>query len=256
MLKPVEDFKIEVDGKLKIWRYVSKNIFDKLLDDRRLYFPSARSLSKHDKFEGSISDVILRQELGDTTLTEEEMRILKKGYQKMPASKSFEELLDMVNISCWHISNFESFLMWKVYGSKQSIAIQTSVEKLVDAIVPYTAPNAKGAEDLYFGRVNYIDFASEEMDTGMELRFFHKKKEFSLENEFRLLVSLRLACEFRAANPGPGIKVALKGLDFIERVYVSPLESENYEKDIKSIIDKHGVSITVQRSSLSNYPVY
>lgn len=90
-------------------------------------------------------------------------------------------------VNCWHLSEYESEAMWKLYGGNenQSIAIQTTFERLYNAL----PLDFQGD----FGLVNYVNY--KEFYDGKSNKNLHpfdapwfKREAFAHEKEFRVIV--------------------------------------------------------------------
>ena len=55
-------------------------------------------------------------------------------------------------INCWHLSEHESDVMWKLYsGNDKSIAIRSNLQRLIDSL-------KANDERVWIGQVEYEDF--------------------------------------------------------------------------------------------------
>lgn len=81
----------------------------------------------------------------------------------------------MIKISCWHIEEYESDAMWKIYANfGKGIAISTTIEKILSSMKPYTLPKALESEDLIFWKISYVNLIGNELNVDMRKRFFYK----------------------------------------------------------------------------------
>lgn len=87
-------------------------------------------------------------------------------------------------------------------------------------------------------------------------RFMYKHKAFSWEQEFRLIISLRLAEEFGVAVPDEGIRVAVDLRLLIDRIYLGPALSEDDIKTIRLAAEAVGLGDRVRVSSMLGTPRY
>jgi len=248
----------DLDQNMVIWRYMNLERFIEVIEKNAVYFPSARKLINSDKFEGSISLGDLNKIVNVSELKGSDISILKKQWRDTWMNKVFEALLDLTFISCWHLSDFESYLMWKVYGNQKAIAIRTTVGAIVSSLGRYIIAGANYPEDLWYGQIRYIDFNSEETGSEMLGRFFYKRREFSSEAEFRLAVSLRLASEFTHIDNDDHLLVPLLNFNFIQDVYVSPfIEQQNeIEVILLNLFRRNNISVRLHKSCLIDFPIY
>ena len=109
----------------KVWRYIDlpKLIF--LLDKGTLFFPRADILK--DPHEGSVTSmgknllVSFWKQYGLDDIDEEMSKIHMKARH-------------CTYISCWHMNEFESEAMWKLYcPNNQGVALQTTYRKLKES---------------------------------------------------------------------------------------------------------------------------
>ncbi len=142
------------DPNTKIWRYMDFTKLASMFEQNGIFF--SRSDILGDPFEGSYSkanaDDLIRSEV-----YADECRRLNIPIKKMiKANKMFGKIRrwqrQWMMISCWHMSEYESAAMWKLYTkSDESICIQSTYEKLANVL----------PEIIYIGQVQYIDYSKE-----------------------------------------------------------------------------------------------
>jgi hypothetical protein len=112
-------------GGAKLWRYVDFTKYVSMLDTRDLYFTRADLLG--DPFEGSYSyhNVRLRAEVYADAIPAEHLARLSA------ATRAF---VRHTFISSWHLSDYESAAMWKLYLRDHGVAIQTTFESLTASL--------------------------------------------------------------------------------------------------------------------------
>jgi len=249
----------EIPDSTTIWKYLDFDKFLNLLVTESLYFCRA------DKFEDPY----------EGTITKETMHTLRNtldGFGFNNVEEMFQEtmkLLDssrkMTLVNCWHINQFESDGMWKLYSKvKNAIAVQTTVGKLKRAFdgVP---------QDVHIGKVKYIDFDNAFIE-GFTMMgpFVYKRQSFAHEQELRAVVwetgtknQDELLCEDSAedhfipiafVSHGKTIKVPVGKL--VETVYFSPLSEPWFVEMVKSIIAKYDFDFQIVNSSLLSDPAY
>ena len=183
------DVYVPEDPTIRIWRYMDLPKYLHLLHYKQLFFVRADKLE--DRFEGSwpvldkeknikywrsfkSADPPLGAEQVEKLIREDE--ILNKNRQK----DTF--------ISCWHVNEYESLAMWKVYGeSNKSIAIQSTFERLENTI------NRRAS----IGLVEYIDYNSDSLFANKKFGacpYNFKRNSFKYENEIR--------CIYQRVRPG------------------------------------------------------
>ena len=125
--EPHPDFKQPDDENAAIWRYLDFTKFVSLLDRRELFFSTVDGLSKSDPFEGSlpfpnvVSRSLIMRKVAEYPKVEysevkEQATLTREGFGK--------RLRSCVGVNCWHINQYESVAMWKLYlKSDEGIAI-------------------------------------------------------------------------------------------------------------------------------------
>ncbi|SDU90518.1 hypothetical protein SAMN04490181_1318 [Pseudomonas brenneri] len=87
-------------------------------------------------------------------------------------------------------------------------------------------------------------------------RFMYKHQAFSWEQEFRLVISLRLAEEYGAEVPNEGIRVVVDLRLLVDRIYLGPHLAEEDIKAIRLAAEAAGVGDRVMVSSMLGVPRY
>lgn len=209
-----------------IWRYMSLEYFESLIDSQKLYLCPISKYLKDDPWEAAIplSGLQWRHEklLEAEAKGKEELEKVFKEIVKLEGFR--EQFTHSVKVSCWHISNHESEAMWKLYnGSEFGVAIQSTVGKLISSI-------SKAEEEIFIGNVKYIDY---ETDSFNDIQWFeycyHKRNSFSHENELRL--SHFNSTELLLQNQNPsGDLIEIDPKELIGQVLVSPFDQEKLDK--------------------------
>ena len=224
-----------------LWRYMDICKFESLLAEG-LFFARADKLG--DPFEESIPmangpepPIVYR--IGDKT---------KVSPPLIPLLR--QDLVRFTLISCWHMSDAESEVMWRRYCSEnEGIAIRTDVEALRDCFLC--------SDDIWIGEVQYKDYKTEQIDANvMYLPFVTKRLSFAEEQEVRAVIDVKPEGEnghFRLKEDicevGMPYAVDLKKL--IKEVVVGPLARDNFVQNVQSLVDEHGLAVDVRRSDVS-----
>jgi hypothetical protein len=230
----------------KIWRYMDLPKLLSLVDKKSLFLARADKLG--DPFEGSYSkwNIVLRP-----------MVYPKEVQQVLPILSDFSKrLLRSTVVNSWHISEFESAALWKLYlKSDEGVSVQSTFRRLRDSL--------SGMPDthVFIGKVEYIDYNTDWLPEGnMLYPFVHKRKSFEHERELRAVVQ-----KYPASGAGlnsstevfqDGLYVPVDLQVLIERIYVSPSSTDWFFDLVKSVVSKYGPTKEVVRSSLSEGPVY
>ncbi|PVE23900.1 DUF2971 domain-containing protein [Microvirga sp. KLBC 81] len=232
-------------GKTKLWRYFDLPKFQSLIERQALYFASAREFE--DRFEGSIPQ-------------SQAIRLRESTPEIMVAhsSKAFEELRRLTKISCWHMNEGESAAMWSLYvREKCGIAIRSTVDRLVSALQPYRIEPHYAEERVWVGPVRYIDYRTDHMQGGLGLgRFFHKRRSFAHEQEFRSVLQLDLAEEFGVRVPEKGVFVPVDMHRLCEAVHLAPETDKEFRHTVEALITHARLSIPVFQSEMDDAALY
>jgi hypothetical protein len=220
-----------------LWRYMSFQKFEKLIESSALWFSSASRFD--DTFEGSISDATRKFVTYGPDVTQEMIA-------------KFNEIhlwwRQWTNISCWQYADEENSLMWQAYA-KEGVAIRTTFAKLA----------AELPENATISPVMYKDFSKDLVPDGTHIRYLVKRHYFGPEREVRAILINAPANEvgtedLTRENTNGGLPVPVhldRMLDgVVSRPYAAPSEIDR----IRSLLTKHGLSVPVFASSLSGEP--
>lgn len=165
-------------------------------------------------------------------------------------------------VSCWHMNESESNLMWNFYSEQNAgIAIQTTYNRLKNSL-----QNCPYKSRIDIGTVKYINYDSDVINSGNILEFvFHKRNEFSHENELRAVINLPIGDELLLPydpenikpdeNATAGLTVPIKFEEVIEKIYISPKAPSWYSQLVESITKKFAINCPVVQSSLAEIPL-
>lgn len=247
-------FKAPNDPFGKIWRYQTLAKFLSMLDKGALFFSRASKFD--DPFENSLTRPMLNA-------AEHLIEARRGNFANFPYSnasddeirKVYQDQIDYtrrdaekVFVSCWHLNDYESAAMWSIYSkSGESIAIQSN----------FTLLKKELPLDFFVGEVQYIDYARDTFSfTNTFDPIMHKRKSFTFEQEVRAVVH-----EFELPAPAPsnkelGFSVPVDLNRFIEAVYVHPEAADWFFSLVKNIAQKYRLNASVNRSTLSEKPVW
>ena len=198
-----------------IWRYMDFTKFVDMLHNSSLYFTRADCFE--DIFEGSLTH--LSKEFIEKRIIEMKNRNIFPETFDAELIRTITPARNEKAINCWHMNDFESAAMWKLYlQSNEGIAIQSTFSKLKKAVTE---------SDLIvlIGTVNYIDYDKEVINPFNGFNsFLHKRKSFEHEKELRVILWDKMKTNKDLVDlsnkTGCHIKIPLEEL--IENVYVSP----------------------------------
>jgi hypothetical protein len=222
----------------KVWRYMDFTNYIWTLECSALYFSRIDLLG--DPFEGTTTAAS-----NDAIMKAMDWPAGSEQQQKDWATGNARARRDVrrgLFVNCWHMNDHESEAMWRLYAnSDQSIAIQTSYSKLVDAF----------DESIIVGAVRYTDYDHAVFPMNDALwPAAHKRASFKHENEIRAL-------KFATAdgNEPLGHSVPVNLATLVERVYVSPNCPSWYEKLAQRLTQRFGYDFPIMKSRLSEEPV-
>lgn len=234
----------------KIWRYMDFAKYVSLLSKQELFF--ARSDMFEDPFEGSIPAKI--SELWRSPLPETH-RHIHHDITKHQREWTY--------ISCWHLNEYESEAMWKLYAkTNEAVAIQSTYAKLRDSL-----PN-----EVCLGCVNYMDYETLYSRTPIKSSpdqiwpFIHKRISFEHEKEVRA-VKWRLEDGFTYDKDGwtaigakkntlSGQAIPLPLKEVIEKIYIAPYAPNWFKSVVESVTEKYSFEFSIVQSDMNNQPSY
>lgn len=240
---------IDPDPDIVIWRYMSLQKFKLLLKNNALFFCRADKFS--DPFEGTIPKKEAdhrKKSLGD-----------KQSIESI--SMLHRKFKGHFLVNCWHINNEENDAMWRLYlKSNNGVAIKSTISLLLGSLTDTV-------EEVYCSLIRYIDYEEDiwmpptVKGYNMFAPILHKRKEFSHENELRLIHQIeyqnRDIEEYWSEQPkekGKYIAVDLSKL--ISVIYSAPTSNQNQIAKIEQIVQKSGYDFKVEKSKLDNEPYY
>lgn len=254
-----------IDRNCRIWRFIDLAKFISLLERRSLYFARADTLD--DPFEGSYGH-------GNIGLPDE---------QRQKLERYFTTLRQHFYVNCWHINEFESAAMWKLYASHEySIAIQSTWPR-IRGVLPHRLDKygfpKRGHIDI--GKVRYMDYAHERIWEGFTFdAFLHKRKSFEHEQELRAFFSdpdfpdiprwywlvsgsngWSIDPELSKLNlnlaPGPmGIYIPINLKALITRISISPEAPDWFQPLVTSVCARFKLDVPIEKSELHGAPLY
>ena len=209
-----------------LWKYVDFTKFISILEQGALFFSTPENFP--DPFEGHYP-------LNNLNGLSEESA---KGLARVT-----KDLRKVVLVDCWHWNQFESAAMWNLYSEwERGIAIQTTVGAFQKSLT--------GPEDVFVGKVKYIDYDTQEIDRHNALiPYLTKRKSFAHEREVRAL-SLPLEPQ----QEGRYHEVNLELL--IRKVIVAPKSPDWFLDLVQAVLDRYGLTAPVNRSPLAEPPAW
>lgn len=239
-----------------LWRYMDLPKFISLISRKEIYFASANSfedifegakgiLDKKDKWDSFYLDFFEKSILTAPFQDQNELTIEKVKADSERLLKQLNESGNLQRkytfISCWHLNEYESEAMWKLYSKDVSnaLAIKTTFGNLYEALDrnPY----------IDIGKVKYIDY--KKRFTSINGAFWYKRKSFEYEKEVRAIIT-----KHDITSKGIYIPIDIKKL--ILGVYVSPYASTWFVDVVKDVVQKYRLNIPVSYSQMLEKPFY
>lgn len=235
------------------WRYMNFVTFVSLLQTRQLFFSSPGHFD--DPFEGVMPPAVAalytetepqRQHVGGSTKLWKLAMALREQREKLGVSTT------RYFVNCWHMNDFESAAMWKLYGQEAGVAIQSTKARLMKGF------DTEGST-VSIAPVTYFDYNVDDLssipipESGLpeqyklmitpELCF--KRKSFEHERELRVLT-----WEKDPETKGAGKYVRVNLDELIEKVYVSPLSPDWVAEVVAREMSHYGAAQEVVHSKL------
>ena len=175
-------------------------------------------------------------------------------------SRAFYGLKRLTKISCWHRADYESNMMWKLYGdTDKGVAIRSTYDRMQAACKRFRLAPTYGDETIYAGPVTYVDFGRVRLRPIHDVRrFFYKHLAFATEQEFRFAISLAGAVDGGAGGdvPEEGVSVEIDTDVLVECVVLGTQLSDADRERIGRCAVTASLGDRVQRSVLSGRPRY
>jgi hypothetical protein len=194
--------------------------FVDLMENKRLWFPSLKTLQVLDPFEGFPSDEFFSRRIRDFAAETSDFMDSRGGHSRRTLENeaerlkhSFDEFFSNSFVSCWHKQPHEDYAMWKAYGGNElPVAITSTPAGIVSAfqdnVVSKLILDSNRAlysnNRLILNRVNYGDIEMLAKNSTKNIgskqyilerklmtdSAFLKRLEFQSEHEFRFLLSV------------------------------------------------------------------
>lgn len=219
-----------------LWKYMSLSKFIYMIMKKKLYF--SRLDQFEDVFEASVPYNI--------------SNIVSNAEDLLKQQNSFRGLSRIIRVityaTCFHINEYESAAMWKLYADNAGIAVQTRIGKLISAL-------ECEKENVYIGKVNYIDEKKDILkyidNFGLT---FTKRKSFISEQELRCTIVFDkdyvLYDHWVDESKPIGYNAELNVSEFIENIYISPYAPTYLKEIVMDILDKYNIKASVIESDL------
>lgn len=244
----------------KIWRYMSFDKFVEMLERRSLFF--CRSDRFDDKFEGSfpkgnatdLKEIPEKDILSNRIFGTEIIPLGVLNQVRPQLRQVFKEERKNIMINCWHINEYESEAMWKLYSQVNAgIAIQSTYERLKECF-------SVTDKHIFISKVKYLDYETDFIREDFSFEpFICKRKSFEYEKELRAMFDISLYGKdknYKDNLPEYGMNIDIDIDKLIEKVYISPLAAEWFGELVKNIVKRYDIKKEVRVSKLCEEPFY
>jgi len=230
-------FESPKDENAKIWRYMDFTKFLSLLDKSALFFTRVDKLG--DPFEGTCPEKVIN-------FWEKKLGIeYPKGF--------YEHLSKFTAVNCWHLNEYESAAMWKMYlKSNEGIAVQSTFKRLKDSLIDKE-------HDILIGKVKYINYGKLVEPTKVFTNpVIYKRKIFRHEQELRAVIKKLPKRGFSPRSKKTiedGIYVLVDVDILIDKIYLAPISPVWQFELLKSVMGKYQLDKDVIQSSMDEKPL-
>ena len=220
------------EGTQALWRYVTSERLLDLLTSEELYFTHVLAFS--DGLEGSLTN-----RTRDRLLTWFKTQIKVDEASAQELVRRYEEAQKDFYVSCWHMNDFESYLMWKAYAER-GFAVRTTYERVQAAFDRFSGVVTGGV-------VEYVDFARHSTPVGNAFHLVMTKDlPYRDEREFRLVLWALDSKNIQLQRGSKGIRVPVDIGMLIDRVYVNPL-NQSIPEDLLALLERHKITIDTSK---------
>lgn len=259
-----ETHQTEIITNKYIYRYLT---IEKLID---FFETSSIYLSRLDLFEDNLENIdpydINELKLLTLTKPPNANPIIGETHWEEIINHDKKRLIEIQNnlienqkkrfVSCWILSDVESFGMWDTYG-KEGFVIRFNreyFEKIIkESISIQTEPTSK-IDLLVIGKVIYQDFEEmlrNEKESILQYSAFRKHLSFKHESEFRIVgfahnFENELGLRFKLPD--------INNLDF--EIFANPRFTNFQFQQYKKIIKKYSIQKDLRISELKNFLVF
>lgn len=225
----------------KVWRYLDFSKFVFMLQTGSLYFTRIDCFD--DPFEGSWPRKYV-DSMNEFYRSAGVVRTLETKERGVWSIARRKQML----ASCWHLSDYESEAMWRLYlKTGEGIAIQSTFERLRDSL--------SCDERVYIGKVKYIDYETDLFDDNNPMAAaMHKRRSFEHEREVRALIYQSHNADGTPRRFDHGLRVCVDLKVLIEKVFIAPVCPPWIKELVEGVIARYGYGFHVEQSSLGAPP--
>lgn len=249
-----------IEGSIKsterLVRYLS---FEKLMDivfRGKLFISRADAFD--DAFEGNYTQFVYEISRGIT--------VTSNGLtNNRGVVNNTKKIRESAFVSCWTLSGTENMALWKLYGGKNSVAIEATVGDLeIEVTRPENCVRELGLLSKRIVKVDYIDHRSRDEELARQLLtsrrapLTKKPIAYAYEQEVRLIIDHfdhPLAQADFAKRLGGGIDIAVNPQSLIKQICVSPLADAWFFALLERVLKDRGMENLLSWSHMRVAPV-
>jgi len=218
----------------QLWRYYSAERLRDLLTSSELFFTELSRFD--DALEGRLTRRT-REHLSRWTRHQQGKDVLASER----SVDQYEKFHDDFLVSCWHMNDFESFLMWKAYADR-GLAVRTTFERVRAAL-------AEAKEHVTGGMVNYVDHERDRTSVGNVVQtIMVKAVQYSDERELRLLLWDKEPANATLNRVEGGVRVKLPVGVLIDAIVVHP-NAADLSGEVLRLAEGSGISVVASALS-------
>jgi hypothetical protein len=231
-------------GSNVIWRYMGLEKFLDMLENQVLRFTRAESLSDN-------RELRLPYERMEALY----WKALKKDSEtkRMKTSNPYWEIVDTIKsraedlrartyLSCWTITPYESYALWKIYlgGARAGVAIRTTVAALQKSV------DDENQHKISYAKIRYLDSVNPNNIEAPHF-IFQKSTHYDYEKELRLAIDYKpdpenqhFIAKFLYPNRllPDSLSVPININTLIREIYLSPFVISSFRKTFEQIVRK------------------
>lgn len=203
-------------------------------------------LSRSDKFEDPY----------EGTFPEENHKYRREKHKNLVPKEQYDFaeklLIDFMKenkkntfINCWHMNNYESAAMWKLYANtNESISIETDYETLRDNLPEYV-------------KLGIVDYKKKHISERYIFdAIMHKRMSFEHEKEVRIVFLASPPSNYEnfslveVNNEIIGLNMKVQLNKIIKKIHISPHADDWFCEVVKNICKKYDIADTPIKSDL------
>ncbi len=254
-----------------IWRFMDLSKLLSIFEKEALFFSRISKLYPYDPFEGFYPKITFDKTIEGKEQAIKEIRDqmnqdgpsewVEKYISDIRNAPSYNRTFrEMICVSCWHLSDFDSPAMWNSYAPRgYGVAIRSTFNRLCNSF-------KKTPIDVQIGTITYLDdYEKDEISMrNMMYPFLHKRKSFEYEHELRALALdlVNIPPDLIPDNykgiqdNNKGIYIPVVVQDLVETVYLAPQTEPWFEDAVRDVLKKYDINVNVIKSGLLNSPYW